>query len=570
MARIDRFELRGLLGQGGFGEVLRAHDPRSGREVALKRLGAEAWLDPELRARFLREAEALTRVRDPGLVEVLETGVHQGRPWLAMGLVPGESLAARLQRTGPLPVDEALAVARALASTLSRLHARGVVHRDLKPQNVMLTPAGDPVLLDLGLALLLDVSQRLTSSGEVLGTPGYISPEQAGGRLGDMGPATDVYGLGGLLYAMLTGRPPFAGEGVLRVLQAVLTSPPAPPSRARAGLPAWLDQLVLRCLAKQPRERPSLEEVAATLASRAAPAEATSRRPVAAARRHGTRWALAGASLVLLAGLLLLLSQGPSPAPTQEASDAPVLSARGHLERGHGRYRARDTVGALAEVEAALALDPRLAEAHVTRGYLLARLGRVAEALAACERGLELDPRQAAAWFDRAQLHEQLEDWKAALADYGRALELEPDRLEALVNRGMLRLEQGDPAGAVVDLEAARRVAPNEPQVLRGLGKALLRQGEQERGLALLGQAIELHPLLAELWNERGAAYLRLGDLQRALVDLDRALELDPRLVSALVNRGLLQERLGDPARAQADWERARELDPQRVRRVPR
>ena len=256
-----RFELLAELGRGSFGAVLRAFDRQLGREVALKVIDV---LAPEDVARFAEEARALRRVEDPGLVRILDVDVSGEQPFLVMELVTGETLEARL-RKGPLELREVARVGSEIARVLSLLHAAGVVHRDLKPGNVVIRPDGQPVLLDLGMALLLDRSARLSRSGDVLGTPAFMAPEQAEGRTRDLGPATDVYGLGATLFALLTGRPPFEASTLAEAIDAVVHRRPAAPSSLRPGLGRGLDRIVLACLDKDPLARPDPQQVRAAL-----------------------------------------------------------------------------------------------------------------------------------------------------------------------------------------------------------------------------------------------------------------------------------------------------------------
>jgi serine/threonine-protein kinase len=249
--RFGRYRVEQLLGRGGMGEVYRAHDTQLNRPVALKlpRLGD----DPERLARFGREARIAAACTDAGLCPVYDVGVIDGIHFFTMPLFDGETLADRLDRQGPLPADEAIRLVARAARALETAHAAGVVHRDLKPSNIMLTRRGEPIVLDFGLARQA-TGERLTLSGQFMGTPSYMAPEQLGGRPQDLGAASDVYGLGAVLYAALTGGPPFPGPAQEALLRCLTEAPP-PPSRLRPGLDRRLDALCLTALARQPARR---------------------------------------------------------------------------------------------------------------------------------------------------------------------------------------------------------------------------------------------------------------------------------------------------------------------------
>ncbi|MCO5166683.1 MAG: serine/threonine protein kinase [Planctomycetes bacterium] len=254
MSRVGPFEVLGELGRGGAGAVLRARDP-AGREVALKVLLPGAA--PHARKRFLREARALARVRHPGVVGVVDVSDDDDRPWIAMELVAGETLEARLAREGPLAPRAAARLAERLAEAVAHVHGAGVLHRDINPRNVILRAAGgEPVLADLGLTRdVAPTSQsRVSIEGLFLGSPGYWPPEQARGDVDRIGVTADVYGLGATLFAALTGRPPFLVGSLDDALRCLDEDPP-PPSRLRPEVDPALDALVLRCLARAPGAR---------------------------------------------------------------------------------------------------------------------------------------------------------------------------------------------------------------------------------------------------------------------------------------------------------------------------
>jgi eukaryotic-like serine/threonine-protein kinase len=262
--RFGHYEITGTLGKGGMGEVYRARDTKLGREVAIKTLPVALAKDAERLARFEREAKLLATLNHAHIASVYGLDEHEGARYLAMELVEGDTLEQRL-KAGPLPVEEALRLALQIAEALEAAHEKGVVHRDLKPANVMVTPQGEIKVLDFGLAKAFSgdpnaaspahspaLSLAMTQQGLILGTAGYMSPEQASGQGTDQ--RADVWAYGVVLYEMLTGLPLFSGESVPHILAAVLQTEPdwkRLPQRVHPRVRLLLE----RCLAKKPRKR---------------------------------------------------------------------------------------------------------------------------------------------------------------------------------------------------------------------------------------------------------------------------------------------------------------------------
>ena len=267
LGRLGRFELRATLGQGAFGRVYRAFDPQLEREVALK-VPTFAADEKHKIQRFVAEAKAAARLRHANICPVFEVGDAEGKQYIAMAYISGRPLAQVIRSGKAVPLKAAVQIVRKLALALDHAHASGVVHRDLKPANVMLDDAGEPVVMDFGLARR-DTSEdesRMTKMGVILGTPGYMSPEQVEGDLEKIGPATDVYGLGVILYELLTGRAPFSGS-VTAVLGKVLTQEPEQASVLRPEVDASLDAICRKMMAKRLGDRfGSMKDVAAALA----------------------------------------------------------------------------------------------------------------------------------------------------------------------------------------------------------------------------------------------------------------------------------------------------------------
>jgi serine/threonine-protein kinase len=250
-------DLEAPLGSGGMALVFRGRDLRMRRVVALKTLRPEYRRDPETRARFRREARTMAFLRHPHVARVFDLYEDEDAPWVVLEYVPGQSLKELVRERGPLPLPEIAGILEQVADALGHLHDRGLVHLDVKPQNLILTPEGIVKLIDFGLAQQAGGPQE-TVGGLTFGTAAYLSPEQACGEVVDA--TTDVYALGCVVYELLTGQPPFGGDAVPdkhHVIRARLDRAPEPPSVIRPDLrlPSWVDRVVLKALARHPHDR---------------------------------------------------------------------------------------------------------------------------------------------------------------------------------------------------------------------------------------------------------------------------------------------------------------------------
>ncbi|RMG14505.1 MAG: serine/threonine protein kinase, partial [Planctomycetota bacterium] len=312
--RFGPYEVLRELGRGGMGVVYEARQARLERRVALKVLLGGDLSSAHHVARFQREAELAARLKHPNIARIHDVGVVDGLHYYAMDLIEGRPLADLL-RESAIEVHRAVEIARDAARALGHAHRLGVVHRDVKPGNILVDEGGRAVVTDFGLARELDAdaAARLTRSGAQVGTPRYMSPEQAGGRDDEVGPASDVFGLGVVLYELLTRRPPFSGSDLGELTRRISEDDPPPPSRCARGIPPPLDAVVLEALAKRPEDRyPSGAEFADDLERflRGEPVLARARSPLERSWRWlRSRALLAGGSLaggLLVAGLLLV------------------------------------------------------------------------------------------------------------------------------------------------------------------------------------------------------------------------------------------------------------------------
>jgi WD40 repeat protein len=334
---VPGYEILDEVGRGGMGVVYKARQVSLNRTVALKMILAGSHAGPAERDRFRREAEAVARLQNPHIVQIFDIGEANGHPYLALEFVDGGSLAQHLVGT-PWPAKEAAALVELLARAMHSAHTAGVVHRDLKPGNVLLASGGreppvelrndetggsrpplasSPKITDFGLAKRIDsaITDRATRSGAVMGTPSYIAPEQASGKGHAVGPGVDVYALGAILYELLTGRPPFRGESALDTVLQVIHEDPVPPRRLQSGVPRDLETICTTCLAKSPTMRyPSALALAEDL-RRFLDGEPIRARPLTAwgrglkwARRHPALAVLGAATVVATVGLVAVLS----------------------------------------------------------------------------------------------------------------------------------------------------------------------------------------------------------------------------------------------------------------------
>jgi predicted Ser/Thr protein kinase len=359
------YEVLGELGRGGMGVVYKARHIPLNRLVALKMILAGAHAGPEQRARFKREAEAVARLQHPNVVQVYDVGEQNGLPFFSLEFVEGGSLNRKLAGA-PQPARPAAALVETLARAMHVAHQRGIVHRDLTSANVLLTAEGAPKITDFGLAKMLAGEGGVhTQTDAILGTPSYMAPEQASGK-GEVGPATDVYALGAVLYEMLTGRPPFRAATALDTVAQVVSEEPIAPRLLQSGVPRDLETICLKCLEKEPARRYGSAAALADDCAAFLRGEPIAARPVGRAERLW-RWArrnravaglLTALVLVTVAGfagvvslLVLAVQRGDLAEANFKAADEQKRLAQTNFERAEANFKAADEQKRRAEKE---------------------------------------------------------------------------------------------------------------------------------------------------------------------------------------------------------------------------
>ncbi len=252
--RFGDYELLAELGRGGMGVVYKARQLSLGRTVALKMILRGELASPAELARFQAEAQSVARLDHPHIVPIYEVGEHEGQAYFTMKYVSGTTLARRLAE-GPIGATEAAELLAPVCEAIDYAHQRGILHRDLKPSNILIDRDGRALVTDFGLAKQIETDARLTTTGAILGTPAHMAPEQAAGRRGQVGPASDVYSLGTILYQMLTGRPPFQAASPVDTVLLLLEQEPLPPRLLNPRADRELEMIALKCLQKPPELR---------------------------------------------------------------------------------------------------------------------------------------------------------------------------------------------------------------------------------------------------------------------------------------------------------------------------
>ncbi len=386
------YEITREIARGGMGVVFRGRQVSLNRTVALKMILAGQFADDNDVKRFHTEAEAAANLDHPGIVPIYEVGQHEGQHYFSMGFVEGQSLSQRLAE-GPLPSREAAELIRRVSEAIEYAHQRGVIHRDLKPANILLDQNGNPRVTDFGLAKKVQGDSGLTGSGQIMGTPSYMPPEQAGGKRGDVGPAADVYALGATLYALVTGRPPFQASTAMDTVIQVISDEPVSPRRLNASIPRDLETICLKCLQKDSAKRYATAAALAVDLHRFLAGEPILARPVSPWERS-IKWARrrpAIAALILVGALavvsLVAFAVGQSYRTKLEQFNARLTDALRETERAKRAEEDQklQTAEALAKVENYLYFQTL---ASTQRELAANELSRADELLDRCPQGL--------------------------------------------------------------------------------------------------------------------------------------------------------------------------------------
>jgi eukaryotic-like serine/threonine-protein kinase len=544
------YELLEVLGRGGMGVVYKARQVGLKRLVALKQLRWEAMAGPDDLIRFRKEAEAVAQLRHPHIVQIHDVGRREGLPFFAMELVAGGTLAERLTK-GPLAARVAAQLVATVARAVEHAHQAGILHRDLKPANILLAPDLDtPKIGDFGLAKWVDDDSLKTRTGMILGTPSYMAPELATGSVNRVGPATDVYALGAILYETLTGRPPFKAASALETLDQVRSFDPPPPRKLQPGVPRDLQTICLKCLEKDSRRRyASAQELANDLERflSGAPVVARSIGPterlVKWARRRPSRAALLAMAILGPLGLITLVLISNARLRAEVArTEARAIEARAQRLRADANYRrAREVIGNfLGRINVDRALSPaQMRELHsqVVEDALNFYDG-VLRQEGAVDPLVRFDT--ARALVHTANFHILRSQWSKAETNLVRALRLLDGLAEQSPNNAQYTAQQIDALNKLGHVQGdGGRLDEAVKTFRRGIELS-------ERLAHAAPSSLEYGDNLAWGHHNLGSVLLSAGRWRESGPHTQKAIDVRERLIRAHPENGDLRARLGE------------------------
>ncbi len=539
------YELLEEIGRGGQGVVYRARQKSLNRIVAVKVIALGHWATQAHVKRFRLEAEAAAHLDDPCIVPIYEIGERDGACYFSMKFIEGDQLD-KIIGSEAVPGRKAAQLMAKLARTLDYAHQHGVLHRDVKPGNILLDAKGEPHLTDFGLARLVETESTVTRTLEVLGTPSYMAPEQAAGNKAQLTHATDVYGLGAVLYQLLTGHPPFAGGTTYETVRMVLETQPRQPRLCNPKVDRDLETICLKCLEKEPAKRyASAQSLAEDIERFLRNEPIRSRR--SSQLEHVWRWCKRKPLVAsLTAAIILVVAAGFAGV----FWELPRVQEQRTLAR-----RAKLSAQEKARLEAEQTNNPAAYDAYL-RGRAFPGGWHEEGAIQLFQEAVKLDPSFALAWAYLSIAQSQ-SYWlgtdpsparlAAAKGSLDRALALDPDLPETHLALGYYRYYgTRDLTGALAEFRQAERALPNNADVILAVAALQRRLGHWDEAIALQRRAVALDPRnFHASWN-LVTTYMMLRRFPEALAEADRVLAWAPTNVGALSQKAQVLLATGD------------------------
>ncbi|PIQ62464.1 MAG: hypothetical protein COV99_05770 [Bacteroidetes bacterium CG12_big_fil_rev_8_21_14_0_65_60_17] len=566
---VKHYEITAELGQGGMGVVYKATDTVLGRTVALKFLPASTSSDEKARERFAHEARAVSALDHPNVAVVHEIGESgDGDMFIVMAYYEGRTLEDIIKE-GPVPLEDVLGYALDMARGLAAAHDQGIIHRDIKPGNVMVTDSGFLKILDFGLAKVQDVTMTVGEAS--IGTLAYMSPEQAQGAPVDV--RTDLWALGVVLYELLAGKRPFDGPYDAAILYAAVNTDHEDVTIWRDDAPEALARVIDKLLQKSPDARyQTAHELLADL--RALTGEGDLSGLSVMSQLSGIRAAETSSAEEQAhgapedvgpgAGRGAASSSAPRGAFFQSTYAKLGAVATGAVLVGVGAFFAMSGGGASSAETAAIEATIReQARSFLDRGISFLRDGKYELALAELERSLQYDSTYGPAWSSLSGVYYQLNDYGSAIRAANRALAIDGTNTIAYYNRGLAEAGQGQTGRAMETLSQATEMDSTFTQAYSALADLLIESGRAADALPVLDRASQTAStsLRFIIYKNQGKAHMALGDAATALDYLEPSLRLNPDWPETVLLMARAYDSLGDRSEARRYWERVLEVE---------
>jgi serine/threonine protein kinase/regulator of sirC expression with transglutaminase-like and TPR domain len=534
--KLFEYEIIRQLGQGGFAAVFEARDRMLDRRVAIKQLLLNRIKDESSVKRFIQEARVAATLEHPNVVTIHALRIEDKNFYMIMEYLPGGSLRELLNKQGKLPVEQAVNLTIGICEGLAKFHEKGIIHRDIKGENILLTNDGRPKIIDFGIAHVPEAAGglALTQAGFQPSTLLYSSPEQVRGEPLDA--RSDVYQIGEVLYYMLAG-----GHYIdLDTLEAqAMTHGGTSQFRSQAKLYELLEQAICK---EMPMGLKTLWSEVGALAG-------VVEKAMSKNKEHRFKDASEfGATLKTLS-----INTTPASSETEELT---AQDSRAYNRRGLAHASTRNYEQAIVDYTRAIALDPDYAEAYVNRSTAHLLMANYGQAVSDCHKALELAPDFVAAYTNRGIAYTGLRDYDQALADYGQALELAPKNVYAFYNRGNTYLWMGQYQEAITNYSQAIALDPDFVAAYANRGVAHNELKQNDLALADFSQAIDLNPDYVYAYYNRANVYREFRQDERAIADYTKVIELNPEHRYAYENRGDSYAALGDGEKASEDYTR--------------
>lgn len=599
LKNLARYQIKKELGRGGMGTVYRAYDPDLKRDVALKTVLPGS--DSSIFKRFAKEADAMSKLSHPHIVRIYDVGNAGDTPYLTMEFIEGKSLS-EIIREEKLPLRRAVELVRKVAQAIHYAHSKGILHRDIKPANIMIDNKGEPRVMDFGLALDVSSETRLSQTGIAVGTPAYMSPEQALGKKKELDERSDVYSLGAVMYELVTGIAPFRGATSQIVFQQVIDKDPVAPRKIVPRLPKELEKICLKAMAKEKAQRYADAEELATDLDRFLNKKAVlASGPNIVYRvkkwvKQNRTTAAAGGSIILLllcAGLFYIKIQAKereimlANRRAKEAEERIKKEAEERIQEAERKAREAQLEAERKAREAKLAAERKAREAklaadttnktnkankgnaqavaHNNKGIEFWEGGKMDEALQEFKKALALDPNLVSSHSNIAAVYAEQGKFDDAMAELRIALRLDPDYAKAHHNLGVIYYQQRKFAQAIESFRKALILEPDSASNAKNLGNAYYESGNHTAALALYEKLIAAGYEDVALLKRTGMMYHRQKKPAEAARLFTRLAELRPNDDEILSNLALILYSLDKPEEAIKNLNKAIAVNPKSV-----